>query len=192
MYKLNLVFALLILTYGNIPGFSQDKQPRTYPLEHPELVRLELLPRRLELNEGPEVLRAPYTIKSKIYFRLQATNTSLKKITLFIIDTYYQNRLELLRGGEIVSYKDGVDERLRAREKDPVTRLVQNVTLDSDESRVIEYLYLDDWYGQLQPGHYRLSLKHRFEPGRDWIESSSVTFEVLGEPSQSSSKAKKE
>lgn len=65
-------------------------------LDHPELVELELLPRNLELNEDPEVLRAPYTTKSKIYFRLQATNRSLQKVTLPIIDSYVQDRVNYL------------------------------------------------------------------------------------------------
>src|SRR6267378_6474849 len=129
MHKLSLLLALFALSYGNIPGHSQDRSPRIYLLEHPELVRLELLPRRLELNEDSEVLRAPYPTGAKIYFRVQATNTSLQKVTLFIIDTYFQDRPELFRDGQIVPYKKGVDDLLRAKDKQPFTRLVESVNV---------------------------------------------------------------
>jgi len=131
------------------------------------------------LNEDSEVLRAPYPTGAKIYFRVQATNTSLQKVTLFIIDTYFQDRPELFRDGQIVPYKKGVDDLLRAKDKQPFTRLVESVNVDPNDSKVIGYLYLNIWYGRLQPGHYQLSLKHRFELGQDWIESSSITFEVV-------------
>ncbi len=166
MHKLVVLIASLVLFCASITGQSQDKQPRIYPLEQPGLVKLELLPRQLELNEDPKVLRAPYPANSKIYFRLQATNTSSQKVTLFIVHTYYQDRLELLRDGQIVPYKTGVDKSLVAKEKDPATHLIQSVTLAPNEIRVIEYLFLKDWYERLEPGHYRLSLKHRFEPGQ--------------------------
>jgi len=192
MNKNILLIASLVLICASISGQSQDKQPRIYALEHPELIKLELLPRQLELNEDPKALRAPYAANSKIYFRLQATNTSSQKVTLFIIHTYYQDRLELLRDGQIVPYKTGVDKSLVAKEKDPATHFVQSVTLDPNESREIEYLFLKDWYGRLEPGHYRLSLKHRFEPGQDWIESSPITFEVAtDEQNESSPKQRK-
>jgi len=144
------------------------------------------------LNEDPEVLRAPYPTGAKIYFRLQATNTSLQKVTLFIIDTYFQDRPELFRDGQIVPYKEGMEELLRAKDKDSFTKLVESVNVDPNDSKVIGYLYLNNWYGRLQPGHYQLSLKHRFEPGQDWIESSSITFEVVSkmENNQSSSRAR--
>ena len=177
-HKFSVVLGLLVLGFGRVPVDSQHKQT-PFILEHPELVELELLPRNLELNENPEVLRAPYATKSKIYFRLQATNRSLQKVTLLIIDSYVQDRPELFRDGQIVPYKKGVDELLRAKDKDPFRKLVQDVRLDPNESKGIGFIYLNDWYERLQSGHYQLSVKHRFEPGQDWIDSSSITFEVV-------------
>ena len=176
-HKFSVVLGLLVLSLGRTLVHSQDKQT-PFLLEHPELVEVELLPRNLELNENPEVLRAPYTTKSNIYFRLQATNRSLQKVTLLIIDSYVQDRPELFRDGQIVPYKKGVDELLHAKDKDPFRKLVENVRLDPNESKGIGFIYLNDWYERLQLGHYQLSVKHRFEPGQDWIDSSSITFEV--------------
>ena len=188
MYKLGAILMLFVLSYGNIPGHLQDKQT-PYLVEHPELVDLELLPRKLELNEDPDALRSPYTVGSKLYFRIQATNRYSQTVTILIIDSYVQERPELFRDGQLVPYKKGVDELLSAKDKDPFTRLVQNVTLDPNESKVIGFLDLNNWYGRLLPGHYQLSTKHRFEPGQQWIESSALTFEVITEHKEPSSAA---
>jgi hypothetical protein len=177
-HKFSVVLGLFVLSFGRIPVHSQDKQT-PFLLEHPELVELELLPRKLELNEDPEALLAPYTTASKIYFRIQATNTSLQQVRLLIIDTYVQDRPELFRDGQVVPHKKGMDELLRGKERDPFTRLAGTVKLEPNDTELLGLFCLDNWYGQLQPGHYQLSLKHRFEPGQDWIDSSSITFEVV-------------
>jgi hypothetical protein len=135
------------------------------------------------------VLQQPFTTRSKIYVRLQATNWSLKRATLFIFDPYFQNRLELFRDGQLAPYKEHMKALLEAKEKDPFTRTGQAVNLEPNESRVIEFIDLADWYDRLQPGHYQLSIKHRFEPGQDWIESSSLTFEVVSNTRESRSSA---
>lgn len=108
-----------------------------------------------------------------------ALNTSLEPVAVAILDKYVQNRPELLRDGQIVPYREGLNKLLEAKEKDPFIVLPQVVKLNPNEQKFIGYIYLDDWYEPLQPGHYQLSLKHRFEPGQGWIESSSITFEVV-------------
>ena len=91
-------------------------------------------------------------------------------------------------------YRKGLEELLIAKEKDPFLILPQSIKLEPDETKLIGLLYINDWYDPLKPGHYQLAVSHRFEPGQPWIESSSITFEVIrkSEPNQSAFKAGKQ
>jgi hypothetical protein len=170
-----LLFWTIVLSQAQV----QDKQREDCLLKNPEFVKVDLLPRQLELNEDPDLLSRPYKTGAKIYFRIQATNTSNNSIALAILDPYFQNRPELLRGGQVVPYREGFDKLLEAKDKDPFSVMPQVVKLDPNEQKLIGFINLNDWYDSIQPGHYQLSIKHRFEPGQDWIESSSITFEVV-------------
>jgi len=181
MRKQNVPFLLMLFLIGYvmITGQGQTRNQNSLPPENPRVIRLELLPRKLELNEDPRALTEPYKVGARIHFRIQATNTSLAQVTIPILNPYFQNRLELLRGGQVVPYKKGLDEILKGVEDDPFVGNIYAVKLNSNESKIVGYLFLDDWYETLQPGHYQLSLKHRFNLGQDWVESSSITFEVV-------------
>jgi len=57
--------------------------------------------------------------------------------------------------------------------------MLQGINLTPGVLTPTVYLQLRDWYEPLEPGHYQLSIKHRFEIGQDWIESEVLTFEVI-------------
>src|SRR6266851_1453307 len=173
-----LIIVTLVLVVSGF-GVSQEKKSPPYLLKNPQVIRLELLSRKLELNEDPKVLLEPYTTLSNIYFRVMATNTSSEQVTLSIMDQYFQNRPLLFRDGDILPYRTGVNALLAAKDKDPFISQTQAVNLVPDETRLIGFIYAKDWYGRLPVGHYQLSLKHRFEAGQDWVESSSITFDVV-------------
>lgn len=179
--NISTLLILVLLGYMMAIGQEQtkDKQDGKHLLKNPEVVRVELLPRKLELNENPQVLTEPYKVGSRIYFQIQITNTSFESVPIAILDQYFQNRPELLRGGEVIPYRKGLDKLLEAKDKDPFSGHNFVVKLEPKDQKFIGFIYVDDWYETLQPGYYQLSVKHRFEPGQDWIESSSITFEVV-------------
>ena len=158
---------------------TKDKQQNNHLLKNPDIIRIDLSPRKLELNENPEVLMEPYKVGSKIYFQIQATNTSSEPVAVAIMNPYFQNRPKLLRDGQVAPYREGLDKLLEAKDKDPFKGSIQVIKLEPNEQKLIGFIYLNDWYEPLQPGHYQLSLEHRFEPGQDWVGSSSITFEVV-------------
>ncbi len=93
-------------------------------------------------------------------------------------DTFSQNRPLLFRHGQ--TYRKGLDDVLKGKEKEPGMEVIHlRITrLESNQSKALEQIDLDNWYESLAPGHYQLSTRHRFVHGRKWVESSSVTFEV--------------
>lgn len=51
--------------------------------------------------------------------------------------------------------------------------------LEPNKQREIGIIDLDNWYESLEPGHYELSTRRRFVHGGKWVDSSSITFEVV-------------
>jgi hypothetical protein len=131
-----------------------------------------------DVFDDPLAFHSTYTTRSKIYFGIRATNTSFAPLLLIISDPYLQDRPELLRAGDPVPYRKGLESLLNAKEKDPYMSMSQSVTLSPDEGKLIGYVFVKDWFGSLTAGHYQLTLKHRFELGQDWVESSSITFDI--------------
>lgn len=173
-----------LLLWTTAWGFSQegtpDKTQNNFRLPNPEVVRIEILPRSLELHEDPSDLTKPYQEGDKIHFRLQMTNTSVLPIEVFLTNPYFQNRPTLYSDGETVPYRKGLSETLAVKDKELPISHNGTVRLEAGESKVLGYIDLPDWYEPLKPGHYELSVKHRFEFGQQWIESAnSVTFEVV-------------
>lgn len=116
---------------------------------------------------------------SKISFRLIITNASEEEIVVYSqLDPLILNRPQLSRERELVSYRENVKELLQAKDRALHDGRSNVYALESKQS-ISETISLDDWYEPLQPGHYELSVWHRFIWGGEWLESPSVTFEVV-------------
>lgn len=107
------------------------------------------------------------------------TNTSMMPVLVQLIDPFFQNRPELYRDGQTVEYRKGLPEVLESKEKEPSTRHRGTIRLEPGESTEMEYIDLNDWYEQLQPGHYQLSVRYRFGYWKKWVETNPLTFEVV-------------
>jgi hypothetical protein len=153
------------------------EQTRTFLVSNPDAVMLELVPPKAVLDTDQKN-SGSYDSNAKVYFQLLATNSSLEPVSVPIISEFYQSRPQLTRDGDLLIYKANVQEILKKQETEAPRDLVQVINLQPNEQRLIGYLHLDTWYGRLRPGHYQLSVKHRFEPGQSWVTSSTITFEV--------------
>ncbi|HUS09040.1 MAG TPA: hypothetical protein VMZ30_01150 [Pyrinomonadaceae bacterium] len=172
-----LIFGAASVVLGQQPT---DQKTIRYVVSDPEVIKLEVLPRRLNAGEESSVLAQPYTHGDKLYFRLRMTNISLLPAEIPIDDPYSQNRLLLYKDGDLVAYRKEIDELLKARDKEPSEHVMGwRAQLGPNESRVIDRFNLNDWYDDLGPGHYQLSVRHRFQIGQEWYESASITFEIV-------------
>jgi hypothetical protein len=179
-YLTSTVTLLLFSLTCAIAQEQNTKREPAYLLKDPSVVTLELLrPNTTEVENGLSGSSRSYMLGSKIYFRLLARNSSFQPILIPIVLDYVQMRPQLTRDGDAISYKKGLEERLKDLEDLLSHAKVQVIKLQPNEQRVIDYVYLDRWYDPARPGHYHLSVKHQFEPGQVSVESPSITFEVI-------------
>jgi hypothetical protein len=183
--KMQIVLLAILVTVTTMFVLGQERDEKKdvhFVVSDPQIIRLDLLARSLERGEEPSVLTQPYVEGEKLRFRLQMTNTSILPVEIPVADTYSQNRPILYKGGDILPYREKVSELLEAREKSPVDKPGWRARLEPSEFKVLDRIDLYEWYDSLGPGHYQLSVKHRFQPGQSWCESSSITFEVVPKP----------
>ncbi|HEX8455754.1 MAG TPA: hypothetical protein VF656_00390 [Pyrinomonadaceae bacterium] len=175
---------LMPLILGSLIGattlFGQDEgrglEQQLALLVKPTHINLEIIQRELELHE--EKVSERYKEGDNIYFRIQLTNTSVVPAMVVVSDPYFQNRPQLLRDGEEVAYREKVAELVQAKDKEQFFPRTNFLHLDSHSPKVTGILRLNDWYGTLKPGSYRLINKHRFVPKGEWLESPPITFEI--------------
>jgi len=147
-------------------------------LVKPDFARLELARMLPELNDGPERLKAPFKVGGAVNFRLLVTNGSTERIYFPIASPYEHNRPRLFKGNELVPYRQDIQELVRG----DVTQLgYRSIKYDQVEpgQTFTEVIQLNDWYEPLQPGAYRLVVRHRFILEGEWVDSPPINFEVI-------------
>jgi hypothetical protein len=95
---------------------------------------------------------------------------------------YYQNRPELLRDGKPLDYSERVSELIRQSDGGTceISRVPDVVELKPDVPLRVPSIVLQEWYGPLAPGHYKLTLKRTFACCADGALKSSgeISFDV--------------
>lgn len=171
-----VVFSLLFLTAGELVA----QEPRTFMVKDPSAIHFELVPtddRGMDKKDTSN--NKPYEVGTRVIVGMDAVNTSQFAVRIVILDQWTQDRPELLRAGDKVSYRKELSKVLEARETEPPRKLPQFIKLEPGERRRIGYVDLLAWFEPLEAGHYQLSIKHRFEAGQDWIESAAIIFDVI-------------
>ena len=132
-----------------------------------------------ELGEGAR--EKPYRLTNKVYVRVVVKNDSDQNIRIRIVDRYYQNRPQLFRNGKLVPYRAGLAESLQRQEEYPeFVNVKQRVSVGPYSSSDLRDLRLNDWYGDLEPGSYRLTNRYRLEIKGSWTpDSEPLFFEVV-------------
>lgn len=147
-------------------------------LVNPEFAKLDLARMLPELNDGPEKLDAPFKAGGAINFRLLVTNNSRERVYLPAAGTYKHNRPQLSQGGEAVPYRREVERLVEREDTWPEYRSIRYEQVESGRT-LTEVINLNDWYAPLRPGAYKLTVRHRFIWGGEWLESPPINFEVV-------------
>jgi len=149
-----------------------------------ELVSAKLITISLDIPEselGDKPREKPYRLTNKVYVRVVVKNDSDQNIRIRIVDRYYQNRPQLFRDGKLVPYRAGLAESLQKQEEYPEFVSVKpGVSVGPYSSSDLRDLRLDNWYGDLEPGSYRLTNRYRLEIKGSWTpDSEPLFFEVV-------------
>ena len=142
-------------------------------------LRLVSVPRGMS-HEKPTDAPPPYIVGDWIGFQLLISQ-SLSEPILFweMTDPYDNTRVELFKDGDIVPYSKEAQANVDRTDKRPSDGSGAPIQIQPGSEHEWVTISLKEWYEPLGPGHYQLSVRRRFAWDGEWVQSSSVTFDVM-------------
>lgn len=123
--------------------------------------------------------KSRYKVGDKVLIEVTMTNTATEPLEVSIGNSSFQDRPRMRKDGKPVLYRRGLPDVLREKDKRP-GQFGSTIfyKLEPNVPTVVHRFLLEDWYAQLEPGQYELTLRHRFWGKEVPAESDTVTFEV--------------
>jgi hypothetical protein len=177
-----LVVSLLVSGFFTLAGQTPSSNANVLQ----ELVSANLITISLDIPEAELLNKSgekPYRVASKLYVKVTVKNDSDQRIMVRVADRFYQNRPQLFRNGRLVPYRGGLAESLQRQEEDPQFVSLRHVVWVSPySSEKLTETDLSDWYGQLEPGSYRLISRYRLDVRGPWTaDSAPLLFQVVAQ-----------
>jgi hypothetical protein len=119
--------------------------------------------------------RTRYSEGEEVLIKVSMTNESADDVTLAIGQAWRYIRPRLKRNGEIVAYKEEMQNLLK--EGSPLYSPVVVIWLKPRTTSVTDELNLEEWYDKFEAGHYQLSIERGWN-GRGLI-SNTIEFDVI-------------
>lgn len=174
------VAALLCLTPPTLTGQTPSENAKVLNgLVSANLISIRLdIPPEERVNQPDE---KPYRVSNGFYLKVTIKNDSDQTIKVRVVDRFYQHRPELVRDGKLVPYRGGLSDMLKKQEADPGFVSLRNVfSVAPYSSEELTEIDLHDWYGDLEPGMYRLIDRYRLDVRGPWTpDSVPLSFEVV-------------
>lgn len=180
-----LMLSLLTALFGmgdqsKQPDASANENGRKWEAKLEKYVKLTITPIEYSRKANDYVPTTQFKVGTLMRVMLTMTNTSDEPLGVARFGQYVHNRLRLVKDGKPVRYLNGVAEGIKgADENEGIFISPREGVLGPNSEGRYTQLDLSDWYGQLQPGHYELTIRHRFNWRGKWIESNTVEFDVV-------------
>jgi hypothetical protein len=162
--------------------YISDELPTVGLYNEVILTRPYATPSQVKITLSPNAQGAVSKFRagdSKMVFGLVKENIASEPLKVNVYFNHMQNRPELIRDGQLVPYLEEVKKLVMTDTEPPDYRRLALVLLHPNKPDTSESINLAEWYGPLQPGHYRLNNKYRLHLSQEWIDCGSITFEVV-------------
>ena len=121
-----------------------------------------------------------YRAGDKVAVQLTMFNDTEQPVTIVEGDTKYQHRLRLVKDGQKVPFLPEVDSAIAAKDIDgPSGRRLVRDPLAPHQSTTVSVLDLSEWYGNLEPGQYRLTLWYHPQGASRIMKTNTISFQVV-------------
>ena len=176
---------------GAAPGQQRTAKPDKTQTDHADkaekahdkmekYVEVKITPVAYSDEAQDYVPTKTFKVGGEMASAVSMTNRSDQALNAFGLSRFLHNRLRLVKDGVPVRYLSDVPVKMKSVEASVgLVVSTHEVTLAPNAETNYDQLNLRDWYGTLQPGHYELTLRHRFRRGGKQVESNTITFEVL-------------
>jgi len=148
-------------------------------LRKPSFISVRLVAIPSDRPEKPTETPPPYKVGERIHFQLMCTHFLYERLWLSeTLNSDYLIRPELFRDGDLLPYSKEAQARVDRTEREPASGSAGGGWLEPRREYECVRVNLEEWYEPLGPGRYQVSVRRRFIWDGEWINSSSVIFEV--------------
>lgn len=181
--KVIFISLALISSMVTSPVFAQQQrvdsalQQKIY-LEK-EAKRLQTV--KLEIATSDSIEGEPkqtFLSDADIWIHMTASNDDSEPVGYGVSNKYHQFFPQLMKDGQLLSYLPKVQEEIDD-ETIPLMSSTHGIKIPPYKQKEIAVLSLKDWYGELAPGFYDLTLQHNFRRGGPRLTSNTITFEIV-------------
>jgi len=157
------------------PEMVEKARRQNERLRDPSFINLEIIPVSNCQDEEARKNSDCYKAHSRIKLKVLMTNMSSESITIAMNRSYYSYNIQLFRDWQLLPYRKEVVE-LADKPPDSVSSI--RVKLEPGKVEMVDMIPLGAWYKPLEPGHYQLEIKRRFQLDGRWTNIASSSFEV--------------
>ncbi len=183
---LAFVVAVFVADPWCFPGLTQQKYPGELSAEQRRALEISISTNAAPsgfFSAGEASKKLRFTAGEDVNVGIVITNTEIEPLKICAFSNpYYQNRPDLLRDGKPLAYSERVSESVRQSDRGTceVTRMPDVVGLKPNAPLRVPSIQLQEWYGPLKPGQYKLTLKRTFACCADGAlkPSNQIGFEV--------------
>lgn len=154
-----------------------DVQPRKVAMPVLDGITIEMVPENFQDKPKQNV----YRLKDDTFMTVIIVNNSNGPLNIPVIDLYYGNRPQLFKDGVMLPYKEDITKLLTFKDENPGSvETTLSLSVAPKTRSPLMNLNLNDWYGPLLPGHYKLINRRRFEIDGPWTaESTELWFDIV-------------
>jgi hypothetical protein len=142
----------------------------------PDCISVRLVPEGINPSREGQ-----YRLAAGSRIAVELVNDCSERVYISVIDRYYGHRVQLTKNGETIPYSAEAAKVIESKEKDP--RLVEkspNLFLDPKTTSRLDGFSLNQWFGPLAVGVYRLTDRRRFDIEGPWTkESPALLLEIV-------------
>ena len=122
-----------------------------------------------------------YQLKNQMWVTVYIENRSKRRLETKLVDPHHGNRLQLFKGDVLIPYREEITNTIRLQDQNlqEIHTAPNFYFIEPEAIYGLQNIPLYDWYGRLDPGIYRVIIRHRFEIGGPWTSDSvPMLFEV--------------
>jgi hypothetical protein len=121
-----------------------------------------------------------YHAGDKVAVQLTMFNDTEQPVTIIQGDAKYQHRLKLVKDGQEVPFLPEVASAIADKDVEgPSGGKQVRDPLAPRQSATVSVLDLSEWYGNLEPGQYRLSLWYQSQGVRHTMKTNTISFQIV-------------
>jgi len=177
---MSLLSVLTVGGRGQSPNAQQRKDEAAMEKQEQAIV-VKITPVGFSRKSVDYIEKLQFKVGEPVRIAVELTNTTEEPLVIAKGDSLFYYRPRLLKDGQLVEYRKEIIPDMKSKDISGPSGAGPVIGVDLEPHKLTgeTYINLSLWYGSLEPGHYQLTVGHRFRHKGQHNQSNTVTFDVV-------------